>query len=86
MASSLMNQPKMWFPGSIPGMSLPSLASLMASVLIVVVTASLKNSLQCFSAIELNPLAVNEMTKFMESEALNDLIDQLMIEVSLIDL
>lgn len=39
-----------------------------------------------FSAIELNPLAENEMTKFMESEALNDLIDQLMIEVSLIDL
>ncbi len=39
-----------------------------------------------FSAIELNPLAENEMTKFMENEALNDLIDQLMIEVSLIDL
>ena len=39
-----------------------------------------------FSAIELNPLAENEMTKFMESEALNDLIDQLMIEVNLIDL
>ena len=39
-----------------------------------------------FSAIELNTLAENEMTKFMESEALNDLIDQLMIEVSLIDL
>ena len=39
-----------------------------------------------FSAIELNPLAENEMTKFIESEALNDLIDQLIIEVSLIDL
>ena len=39
-----------------------------------------------FSAIELNPLAENEMTKFMENEALNDLIDQLIIEVSLIDL
>ena len=44
------------------------------------------NVMKRFSAIELNPLAENEMTKFMESEALNDLIDQLMIEVSLIDL
>lgn len=44
------------------------------------------NIMKRFSAIELNPLAENEMTKFMESEALNDLIDQLMIEVSLIDL
>lgn len=44
------------------------------------------NIMKRFSAIELNTLAENEMTKFMESEALNDLIDQLMIEVSLIDL
>ncbi len=44
------------------------------------------NIMKRFSAIELNPLANNEMTKFMESEALNDLIDQLIIEVSLIDL
>ena len=44
------------------------------------------NIMKRFSAIELNPLADNEMTKFMESEVLNDLIDQLMIEVSLIDL
>ena len=44
------------------------------------------NIMKRFSAIELNPLADNEMTKFMESEALNDLIDQLIIEVSLIDL
>ena len=44
------------------------------------------NVMKRFSAIELNPLAENEMTKFMESEALNDLIDQLIIEVSLIDL
>ena len=44
------------------------------------------NIMKRFSAIELNPLAENEMTKFMESEVLNDLIDQLMIEVSLIDL
>ena len=44
------------------------------------------NVMKRFSATELNPLAENEMTKFMESEALNDLIDQLMIEVSLIDL
>ena len=44
------------------------------------------NIMKRFSAIELNPLAENEMTKFMESEVLNDLIDQLLIEVSLIDL
>ena len=44
------------------------------------------NIMKRFSAIELNPLAENEMKKFMESEALNDLINQLMIEVSLIDL
>ena len=39
-----------------------------------------------FSAIELNPLAENELMKFMENEAINDLIDQLILEVSLLDL
>ena len=39
-----------------------------------------------FSAIELNPLAENQMIEYMEKEILNDLIDQLILEVNLIDL
>ena len=44
------------------------------------------NVMKRFSAIELNPMAENSMIKFMENEALNDLIDQLILEVSLVDL
>ena len=44
------------------------------------------NVMKRFSAIELNPLAENELIKFMENEAINDLIDQLILEVGLIDL
>ena len=44
------------------------------------------NVMKRFSAIELNPLAENELMKFMENEAINDLIDQLILEVSLVDL
>ena len=44
------------------------------------------NVMKRFSAIELNPMAENAMTKFMENEAINDLIDQLILEVSLLDL
>lgn len=44
------------------------------------------NVMKRFSAIELNPLAENELMKFMENEAINDLIDQLILEVSLLDL
>ena len=39
-----------------------------------------------FSAIELNPLAENQMIEYMEREIVNDLIDQLILEVNLIDL
>ena len=39
-----------------------------------------------FSAIELNPLAENQMIEYMEKEVVNDLIDQLILEVNLIDL
>ena len=38
------------------------------------------------SAIELNPLAENEMFKYIEEEIMNDLIRQLTLEVTLIDL
>ena len=44
------------------------------------------NSMKRFSAIELNPLAENQMSKFMEEEIMNDVIEQLIIEVNLIDL
>ena len=44
------------------------------------------NSMKRFSAIELNPLAENEMSKFMEEEIINDVIEQLILEVNLIDL
>ena len=44
------------------------------------------NVMKRFSAIELNPMAENSMIKFMENEAINDLIDQLILEVSLVDL
>ena len=44
------------------------------------------NSMKRFSAIELNPLAENQMSKFMEEEMINDVIEQLILEVNLIDL
>ena len=44
------------------------------------------NSMKRFSAIELNPLAENQMSKFMEEEIINNVIEQLIIEVNLIDL
>ena len=39
-----------------------------------------------FSSVELNPLAKQEMLKFIEEQLINDLIDKLIIEVNLIDL
>ena len=44
------------------------------------------NIIKRFSAIELNPMAENAMIQFMENEVINDLIDQLILEVSLVDL
>jgi len=44
------------------------------------------NSMKRFSAIELNPLAENQMSKFMEDEIMNNVIEELIIEVNLIDL
>tara|TARA_B100001027_G_scaffold151464_1_gene106300 strand:- start:1280 stop:1786 length:507 start_codon:yes stop_codon:yes gene_type:complete len=44
------------------------------------------NSMKRFSAIELNPLAENQMSKFMAEEIMNDVIEQLIVEVNLIDL
>ena len=44
------------------------------------------NSMKRFSAIERNPLAENQMSKFMEEEIINDVIEQLILEVNLIDL
>ncbi len=44
------------------------------------------NIMRRFSAIELNPMAENTMTQFMENQIINDLIDQLIIEVNLVDL
>jgi hypothetical protein len=44
------------------------------------------NSMKRFSAIELNPLAENQMSKFMEEEIMSDVIEQLILEVNLIDL
>ena len=44
------------------------------------------NIMKRFSAIELNPTAENAMIQFMENEVINDLIDQLILEVSLVDL
>ena len=44
------------------------------------------NSMKRFSAIELNPLAEDQMKKFMEEEIMNDVIEQLILEVNLIDL
>ena len=44
------------------------------------------NIMKRFSAIELNPMAENAMIQFMENEVINDLIDQLFLEVSLVDL
>ena len=39
-----------------------------------------------FGSIELNPLAETEMLNFVENEIINDLLGQLMLEVSLIDM
>ena len=44
------------------------------------------NIMKRFSAIELNPMAENAMILFMENQVINDLIDQLILEVSLVDL
>ena len=44
------------------------------------------NIMKRFSAIELNPMAENAMIQFMENEVISDLIDQLILEVSLVDL
>ena len=44
------------------------------------------NIMKRFSAIELNPMAENAMIQFMENQVINDLIDQLILEVSLVDL
>ena len=44
------------------------------------------NIMRRFSAIELNPMAENAMIQFMENQVINDLIDQLILEVSLVDL
>ena len=44
------------------------------------------NTMKRFSAIELNPLAENQMSNFMEEEIINDIIEQLILEVNLIDL
>ena len=44
------------------------------------------NSMKRFTAIELNPLAENQMSKFMAEEIMNDVIEQLIVEVNLIDL
>ena len=39
-----------------------------------------------FESIELNPLAETEMLNFMESEIIDDLVGQLILEVNLIDM
>jgi hypothetical protein len=39
-----------------------------------------------FGSIELNPLAETEMLNFMESEIIDDLLGQLILEVNLIDM
>ena len=39
-----------------------------------------------FGSIELNPLAETEMLNFMESEIIDDLVGQLVLEVNLIDM
>ena len=39
-----------------------------------------------FDSIELNPLAETEMLNFMESEIIDDLVGQLILEVNLIDM
>lgn len=39
-----------------------------------------------FGSIELNPLAETEMLNFMESEIIDDLVSQLILEVNLIDM
>ena len=44
------------------------------------------NATKRFSAIELNPLAENQMIEYMEKEIVTDLINQLILEVNLIDL
>ena len=39
-----------------------------------------------FSSVELNPLAKNEMLRFVEEQLINDLVNKLIIEVNLIDM
>ena len=39
-----------------------------------------------FSSVELNPLAKNEMLRFVEKQLINDLVNKLIIEVNLIDM
>ena len=43
-------------------------------------------SMKRFSSIELNPLAEKEMIDFIEDEVLEDLFNQIIVEVSLIDM
>lgn len=43
-------------------------------------------SMKRFDSIELNPLAEQEMLSFIENEMFDDLLNQIIIEVSLIDL
>ena len=43
-------------------------------------------SIKRFSSIELNPLAEKEMISFIEDEILEDLFNQIILEVSLIDM
>ena len=43
-------------------------------------------SIKRFGSIELNPLAEQEMISFIEDEILEDLFNQIILEVSLIDM
>ena len=43
-------------------------------------------SIKRFGSIELNPLAEKEMISFIEDEILEDLFNQIILEVSLIDM
>ena len=43
-------------------------------------------SLKRFNSNELNPLADQEMLDFIRNQAMDDLVDQLFLEVSLIDM
>ena len=50
------------------------------------ITSKTITSTKRFSSVELNPLAKQEMLKFIEEQLINDLINKLIIEVNLIDL